>query len=55
MNKKNGNIKIVLVGDCLAKGGAEKVHATLSILFAKKGLTVHNVNFNLPKLNNSPE
>lgn len=38
-NKKN---KIGLMGDCLSKGGAEKVHALLSIYFENQGFEVHN-------------
>ena len=37
--------KIALIGDCLAGGGAEKVHARLSIYFESKGIEVHNVIF----------
>lgn len=35
--------KICLVGDSLAGGGAERVHAFLSGYFASKGIEVHNV------------
>lgn len=38
-NKKN---KIALMGDCLSRGGAEKVHAILSTYFEKQGFEVHN-------------
>ncbi len=38
-NKKN---KIALIGDCLSKGGAEKVHALLSVYFEKEDFEVHN-------------
>ncbi len=38
-NRKN---KIALVGDSLSKGGAEKVHAILSIYFGNQGFEVHN-------------
>jgi glycosyltransferase involved in cell wall biosynthesis len=34
--------KIALIGDSLSKGGAEKVHAILSIYFEKQGFEVHN-------------
>lgn len=37
--------KIALVGDSLQGGGAEKVHAVLSIFFESKGLSVHNIIF----------
>lgn len=37
--------KIALIGDCLANGGAEKVHALLSVYFQKQGLEVHNCVF----------
>ncbi len=37
--------KIALIGDCLAGGGAEKVHALLSIYFKKEGFEVHNCIF----------
>jgi glycosyltransferase involved in cell wall biosynthesis len=37
--------KIVIVGDCLSGGGAEKVHAVLSVYFQEKGLEVHNCIF----------
>lgn len=43
MDKKNSGYKIALVGDCLAGGGAEKVHATLSEIFAASGIEVHNI------------
>ena len=36
------NPKIALIGDCLANGGAEKVHALLSIYFHRNGFEVHN-------------
>ena len=38
----NQRFKIALVGDCLSKGGAEKVHALLSTYFFEKGYEVHN-------------
>ena len=41
----NRKSKIALVGDCLAGGGAEKVHAILSVFFESKGLSVHNIIF----------
>jgi glycosyltransferase involved in cell wall biosynthesis len=37
--------KIALVGDSLSCGGAEKVHAVLSVYFQKNGLEVHNCVF----------
>lgn len=37
--------KIALIGDCLANGGAEKVHALLSVYFQNEGLEVHNCVF----------
>lgn len=43
MDKKNSGYKIALVGDCLAGGGAEKVHATLSEFFTASGMNVHNI------------
>jgi glycosyltransferase involved in cell wall biosynthesis len=39
---QNKKIKIALVGDSLSKGGAEKVHAILSVFFDKQGFDVHN-------------
>ena len=45
MINQNRNFKIALIGDCLANGGAEKVHALLSIYFEKQGLEVHNCIF----------
>ncbi|NMH26661.1 glycosyltransferase [Flavobacterium silvaticum] len=36
-------LKIALVGDTLAGGGAERVHAVLSQLFHRYSVTVHNV------------
>ncbi len=45
MIKQNKVIKVVLVSDCLANGGAEKVHALLSGYFHKAGLEVHNCIF----------
>ncbi len=44
MIRKN-KFKIALIGDCLALGGAEKVHARLSIYFKSKRIEVHNVIF----------
>lgn len=35
--------KICLVGDLLAGGGAERVHALLSVYFDRMGIEVHNV------------
>ena len=37
--------KIALVGDCFANGGAEKVHALLSVYFQNAGLEVYNCVF----------
>jgi glycosyltransferase involved in cell wall biosynthesis len=37
--------KIALIGDCLAKGGAEKVHGLLSIFFSNQGFDVYNCIF----------
>ena len=42
MLNPNKKFKIALIGDCLSKGGAEKVHAILSIYFEKQGFEVHN-------------
>lgn len=39
------NKKIALIGDCLAGGGAEKVHATLSVFFVQNNIEVHNIIF----------
>ena len=44
MIKKN-NCKIALVGDCLALGGAEKVHARLSVYFENQNIDIHNIIF----------
>jgi hypothetical protein len=41
---QNQKIKIALIGDSLA-GGAEKVHALLSIYFKNSGLEVQNCIF----------
>ena len=35
--------KLCLIGNCLSSGGAEKVHAVLSLYFASKGIQVHNI------------
>jgi glycosyltransferase involved in cell wall biosynthesis len=43
MSKRKREYKIALVGDCLAGGGAEKVHAILSVFFESKGFSVHNI------------
>lgn len=43
MNKEKSDFKIAIVGDVLAGGGAEKVHATLSIFFENNGILVHNI------------
>jgi len=45
MINRNQTYKIALIGDCLAGGGAEKVHALLSTYFQKAGLEVHNCIF----------
>ena len=45
MINQNRKYKIALVGDCLANGGAEKVHALLSGYFQKAGLDVSNCVF----------
>ncbi len=42
MIDQNIKYKIALVGDCLSQGGAEKVHAQLSLYFDRQGLEVHN-------------
>ncbi|WP_445454188.1 glycosyltransferase [Flavobacterium sp. 25HG05S-40] len=42
MTNQDKKFKIALIGDCLANGGAEKVHALLSVYFQKAGLEVHN-------------
>jgi glycosyltransferase involved in cell wall biosynthesis len=39
------NHKIAIVGDSLSSGGAEKVHAILSVYFQKNGLKVQNCIF----------
>ncbi len=36
---------IALVGDSLGGGGAERVHAVLSVFFESKGIEVHNIIF----------
>ncbi|WP_291113562.1 glycosyltransferase [Flavobacterium sp. UBA6135] len=43
MNKEKIDLKIALIGDILAGGGAEKVHATLSVFFENNGILVHNI------------
>lgn len=43
MNKEKTDFKIAIIGDYLGGGGAEKVHATLSVFFEKNGISVHNV------------
>jgi len=45
MINQNRSHKILLVGDCLAGGGAEKVHAQLSIYFQKNGIEISNCIF----------
>ncbi len=42
MNKLS-QCKIVLIGDTLGEGGAERVQARLSLLFDSKGIEVHHV------------
>jgi N-acetylgalactosamine-N,N'-diacetylbacillosaminyl-diphospho-undecaprenol 4-alpha-N-acetylgalactosaminyltransferase len=42
---KNKTYKIALIGDCLSYGGAEKVHALLSLYFEKQGFEVQNCIF----------
>lgn len=42
MLSKNNKFKIALIGDSLSRGGAEKVHAILSVYFDKQGFDVHN-------------
>ena len=36
-------IKIALLGDTLANGGAERIHSTLSLYFEQAGFDVHNL------------
>lgn len=43
MNKEKTDFKIAIIGDFLGGGGAEKVHATLSVFFEKNGISVHNI------------
>ncbi|PHS62504.1 MAG: hypothetical protein COB12_10710 [Flavobacterium sp.] len=40
---KHSQYKIVLIGDTLGEGGAERVQARLSFLFENKGVEVHHV------------
>lgn len=42
MSDQNNNYKIALIGDSLSNGGAEKVHALLSIYFQNQGFDVYN-------------
>ena len=42
MSDQNKKYKIGLIGDSLSKGGAEKVHALLSIYFDNQGFDVYN-------------
>lgn len=35
--------KLCLIGNCLSSGGAEKVHAVMSLFFESKGIEVHNI------------
>lgn len=37
--------KIALIGNCLASGGSEKIHATLSHFFCDHNIDVHNIIF----------
>lgn len=41
--KNTVTLKIALVGDSLANGGAEKVQARLSFFFSKQGMEVHHI------------
>lgn len=43
MNKEKTGSKIAIIGDYLGGGGAEKVHATLSVFFEKNGISVYNI------------
>lgn len=45
MIKQNKGYKVALIGDSLANGGAEKVHALLSDYFQQSGFEVHNCIF----------
>jgi glycosyltransferase involved in cell wall biosynthesis len=45
MIKQTKGHKVALIGDCLANGGAEKVHALLSDYFQQSGWEVHNCIF----------
>lgn len=45
MKNQDRKYKIALIGDCLANGGAEKVHALLSVYFKNQGLEVSNCIF----------
>ena len=45
MIKQNPTCKVALIGDSLAGGGAEKVHALLSLYLHQAGCDVHNVIF----------
>lgn len=45
MTNPGRKYKIALIGDCLANGGAEKVHSLLSVYFQNAGLEVHNCVF----------
>ncbi len=45
MINQDRKFKIALIGDCLANGGAEKVHALVSVYLQKAGLEVHNCIF----------
>ncbi|WP_162127633.1 glycosyltransferase [Flavobacterium phycosphaerae] len=45
MIKQNKGYKVALIGDSFANGGAEKVHALLSVYFQESGFEVHNCIF----------
>ena len=45
MSDQNNKYKIALIGDSLSNGGAEKVHALLSIYFENQDFDVHNCIF----------
>jgi glycosyltransferase involved in cell wall biosynthesis len=42
MKQHKQSLKVGIIGDSLAIGGAEKVHALLSVYFQQAGLDVHN-------------
>lgn len=43
MNKEKTGLKIAIIGDYLGKGGAEKVHAALSVFLERNGILIHNI------------